>query len=290
MLRENIENLRVVSEFKRCDYSLVLKLADGRLAKVISPFVLMMYVRNGLNLERKIMDADSIVGMAELYKPTSALYSRGSFIGYTMEENKGIDFNSHDDRLTLRERSDLYRYANIHSQLESIVKKGHKQSKKIIFPDIATCDNIYLDKNDRVSLIDYDGLQVGRNAAVSYSTNLGSDFKYEIPKYKHGNLYTEELDKTSLMILYFLDAFNVDLKVIGQRDPYTGKIITLKDFFNIIGFQDEVIMKKVEKILSSTEEGEFLGDDLFRIAEQYKMDVYPIGQGRYIKKLVRKKR
>lgn len=288
MLKENIKDLRVVGEVKRCEYSQVLRLADGRLAKVISPFVFMLYMGVGASLERKIMDADSIVGMDELYKPTSALYSNGVFTGYTMLENKGIDFNKHDDLLTIRDRADLHRYALIHSQLEKIVKKGHMQSKKIIFPDIATCDNIYLDSKNNVSLIDYDGLQVGDNITVSYSTNLGHDSKYENPKYKHGNLFTEELDKTSLMILYFLDAFNVDLKVIGQRDPRNGKIITVKDFFDIMGFYDERIIRKVEKTLSSTEEGEYLEDDLFRLAEEYKMNVYPVGNDFYVKRLIRK--
>lgn len=288
MLRENIENVKVIGEVKRCDYSKILRLEDGRLAKIISPFIIMMYIRAGASLERKVMDADSIVGMDELYKPTSALYSCNSFVGYTMMENKGIDFNSHDERLTLMERADLYRYANIHSQLENIVRKGHRQEKKIVFPDIATCDNIYIDENDRISLIDYDGLQVGDNITVSYSTNLGPDYKYEVTKYKSKNLYTEELDKTSLMILYFLDAFNVDLKAVGQRDPNSGKVITLKDVFEIMGFPDDKLIKKVEKVLSKTEEGEFLGDDLFRLAEQYRMSVYPLGSGYYVKRLIHK--
>jgi len=93
ILRENIENVKVIGEVKRCDYSKILRLDDGRLAKIISPFIIMMYIRAGASLERKVMDADSIVGMDELYKPTSALYSCNSFVGYTMMENKGIDFN-----------------------------------------------------------------------------------------------------------------------------------------------------------------------------------------------------
>ncbi|MDE5889078.1 MAG: hypothetical protein K2H20_03565 [Bacilli bacterium] len=288
MLRENINDVNVVGTLKNCEYSRILRLDDGRLAKIISPFVFMLYMGVGASLESKIMDADSITGMDELYKPTSALYSHGVFTGYTMLENKGINFNEHDKRLTMRERSDLYRYANIHSQLEKIVKKGHKQGKKLVFPDIATCDNIYIDEKGNVSLIDYDGIQVGNNIAVSYSTNLGPDYKYEVPKYKHGHLYTEELDKTSLMILFFLDAFNVDLKVIGQRNPNTGKIITVKDFFDIMEFHDERLMKKVEKVLSSTEDGEFLEEDAFRIADEYRMTVYPVGEDYYIKRLIRK--
>lgn len=288
MLKENVKDIKVVGEYKKCEYSKILRLDDGRLAKIISPFVFMLYMGVGASLERKIMDADSIVGMDELYKPTSALYSNGIFTGYTMLENKGIDFNQHDELLTLSERADLHRYANIHSQLENIVKKGNKQSKRLVFPDIATCENIYIDKNDRVSLIDYDGIQVGDNLTINYSTNLGHDSKYDFPKYRNGHLFTEEIDKTSLMILYFLDTFNVDLKVIGQRDPRDGHIITIKDFFDIMEFHDERIIRKVEKTLSSTEEGEFLGDDLFRIADEYKMNVYPIRPGYYVKRLVRK--
>lgn len=288
MLRENVRDLKVVGEVKNCEYSKILRLEDGRIAKIISPFVLMLYMGAGASLERKIIESDSIVGMDELYKPTSALYSNGLISGYTMLENKGMDYNRYDNLRTLRDRTDLYKYASIHSQLESIVRKGHSQRNKVIFPDLATCDNIYIDKNGNVSLIDYDGLQVGSNIALSYSTNLGDDSNYESYKYRRGHLFTEEIDKTSLMMLFFLDVFNVDLKVIGRRNPIDGKIITIKDFFDIMGFDDEVIIKKVEKVLSSTEEGEYLGDDLFRLADQYRMDVYPVGPKQYIKKLVRK--
>lgn len=288
MLRENVRDLKVVGEVKRCEYSQVLRLVDGRIAKIISPFVLMLYMRAGASLERKIMEADSIVGLDELYRPTSALYSNGTITGYTMLENKGINYNRYDELRTLRDRTDLYKYASIHSQLESIVKRGHHQRNKIVFPDLATCDNIYLDKNDNVSLIDYDGLQVGSNISLSYSTNLGDDSNYYNSKYRRGNLFTEEIDKTSLMMLFFLDVFNVNLKVIGTRNPVDGKIITLKDFFDIMEFRDERIIKKVEKVLSSTEDGEYLEDDLFRLADQYRLEAYPVSPRRCIKKLVRK--
>lgn len=40
MLKENIRDIKVVGEVKKCEYSQILKLDDGRLAKIISPLYL----------------------------------------------------------------------------------------------------------------------------------------------------------------------------------------------------------------------------------------------------------
>ena len=61
--------------------------------------------------------------------------------------------------------SDLFMYADIHTKLENIVRS----TDDIVYPDICTCDNIYVDSSNgnKIQLIDYDGLQVGIYPSIS---------------------------------------------------------------------------------------------------------------------------
>lgn len=288
MVKENVRNLCYGKCLYKTLLSEVFEIRDGYVVKFIPRLVLEAYKEFGGSLEKKIQYADDIVDMAELYKPTSAIYTNEGFCGYTMLENKGINFNDYDNTLTLEQRSDLKRYAFIYKQLENIVKKGHSQAKKIIFPDLASCDNIYIDQNLKVSLIDYDGLQIGDQFSDSYSSNLGNEEDYYVPKYKSGLFYTEEIDKTSLTILYFLDAFNVDLKMIGKTNPLTGKTLTIEDVFEAIRLDDKIFIDKVKAILSKNEYGAYIGEDIDRIADKYIMKTLPLPDGRFMKKLIKK--
>lgn len=288
MVKDNVRDLCYGKCIYKTTLSEIFEIRDGYVAKFIPRLMLEAYKEFGGSLEKKIQYADDIVDMDELYKPTSAMYANEDFCGYAMLENKGININDCDKSLTLEQRSDLKRYAFIYKQLENIVKKGHSQARKIIFPDLASCDNIFLAEDLKVSLIDYDGLQIGDQFSVSYSSNLGNDEDYDIVKYKNGLFFTEEIDKTSLAILYFLDTFNVDLKKVGEVNPYTEKTLTIEDIFETIGLDDKIFMDKIKAILSKNEYGDFIGEDIDRISNSYAMRTLSLPDGRYIKKLIKK--
>lgn len=288
MVKENVRDLCYGKCLEKNPLSEVFEIRDGYVAKFIPKIIIEAYKEFGCSLEKKIQYADDIVDMEELYKPTSAIYANDGFCGYTMLRNDGINFNDYDDALTLEQRSDLKRYTFIYKQLENIIKKGHNQKKKIIFPDLASCDNLFLDKDLKVSLIDYDGLQVGDQFAISYSSNLGNDEDYYIPKYMNGRFFTEEIDKTGFAILYFLAVFNVDLKMAGKVHPSTGKILTIEDIFETIGLEDQTFMDKIKAILSKTQAGDYIGEDIDRVANNYTMYTGMLPDGRFIKKLIKK--
>lgn len=192
--------------------------------------------------------------------------------------------------MSLKQRGDLYGYAKRHMQLENIVKKGHEENKVIVFPDLCTFDNVFINEKEQLSLIDYEGLQVGEHISVNISTNLGNQENYIHRKYLKNDLFTPEIDKTGLIIMYFLAAFHVDLKIVGQINPMTGNIMTVKDVFEIMELQDEVeLMKMVEMTLSNKEKGVYLGNKMFELASKYNMEAYSTSiPGLYLKKLKRK--
>lgn len=264
----------------------LFKMKNGDILKIFNPFYMTMAKMHRINLEKKIEAADSVKLSDKIKIPTSAFYdSNNSFIGYASNSACGISYNDLEDTLTLKQREDLYRYANIFTKLEKIVKESDA-----VFPDLCTCDNIFIDENDNIELIDYDGIQVGNHRVMQMSTTLGADSLYCNPKYSRNGLFTKNLDKKSLILLYFLDVLNVNLNMVGQKVPGTGELITLDMVFNIIGIDDYDFMNKVYKIFNDKLDNEYLGESLYDIAERYTMKAFPtpMGEGCYIKKLIRK--
>lgn len=88
--------------------------------------------------------------------------------------------------------------------------------------------------------------------------------------------FKKELDIKSLIHLYFLTTFHMDLTKVGQFYPGTNNRVTLDDFFNCIHLDDWDIMDKVYKVMYGNSSNEYLGDDVFRIADTYRMHAYPV--------------
>lgn len=270
------------------DLGAVVKLRDGSVFKMFRPQMLELLKIAGSDVEEKILDAKPIADSPEIIVPTAAVYdARGTFYGYTMPCARGINYNERDSKLTISERENLDKYAIIHSRVESVLRRN----PNIVFPDLCTCDNIFVDGQDRIQLIDYDGLQVDSHKTISLSTSVGSVTDYvNNPKYCRENLlYTKELDKKSSIILYFLTAFNIDLNNVGVINPYTNQPITLDDIFEAIKLDDPELCHKVWKIFQDNQENDYLADTVFTIADKYDLKVLGAQQDFYIKQLSKKR-
>lgn len=259
---------------------------DGQILKVFSPTYLDILSSIHIDMEKKILDADKGSTVSEIIQPSAAFYSSDNkrFIGYSLPPAKGVDFNQYTGSLSHQDQTDLYRYALIHSKIEDPVKK----SSNIVFPDLCTCDNIFVDDNQNIQFIDYDGLQVDEHKTIAVSTSLGDPRQYLGSKYVKDFAFTKELDKKSLTILYFLDTFHADLNKVGCVEPTTGKRVTLDDFFQCIQLDDWDVMEKVWKLFQNNKENEYLGEDVFRIADNYQLHTIPVTNKDYIKVLTKK--
>lgn len=63
-----------------------------------------------------------------------------------------------------------------------------------------------------LSLTDYDGFQIDDYFSFSISDAIDNMYKVLKPKFYNNGLFTEELDKYSLMILFFANYFFFRLK------------------------------------------------------------------------------
>ena len=83
----------------------------------------------------------------------------------------------------------------------------------------------------------------------------------------------------------------MDLTKVGQFYPGTNNRVTLDDFFNCIHLDDWDIMDKVYKAMHGRGSLEYLGNDVFHIADTYRMQAYPVPNmpNQYLKVLEKKR-
>ncbi len=242
--------------------------------------LLEMLSNTGFGLEERLNEVQNLSNF-NFALPTRQLESNGIVNAYTMPYISGVDFTDYYENIF-----DLKSYAKIHSQIENNIKEGNKLG--IVFPDLCTTENIRITDEGKVVFIDYDGLQIKEMPAVGFPDFLGTPEEVLNSKYFdfETGLFTKEIDIKSAIFLYFVDVFGINLAGVNRIDLYTGKIVTLDDAFSIINLKDVDIKQKVWKLYQPSIPNEFLGDDIYKLAEQYKLiEPFP---GTPIKQLVKR--
>lgn len=253
--------------------TMVYNYDENYILKLFNPLYIAVCLIQGIDIKSKILKVDSLnkEKLEKLVLPEAIALDKNrnqSFCGYITPKIEGIDYPTYTvDNLF---RYDLYYYANMHSQFENIIKRGNEQG--IIFPDLCSWQNILVTIDGDIRFIDYDDFQIGNLKTNCYSTALGTkDMLDTLGIMDSNGLFNTNVDKLSLIYLYFLDALRVDLsKIIYSRDI----AMSLDNLFYKIGLDDVDIQEKICKLFQRNKENEFLGNDLYRIAEMYKIDEY----------------
>lgn len=287
MLKENIKNLKIKKVLAKSPYTIVYELQDGRIFKRFTNRMLGFMDMTSFPIETRINEATPIQNVTEILIPSSSVYDENDFfIGYTEPKAKGIQLSKTDKKYSFKRVVDLNQYTQEYLNLEDIIKRANKQN--IVFPDLLTVDNIFIDKNGNYQFIDYEGIQIEENHVMGMSTSLGNENLYENPKYKKTKyLYTTNLDKKSLLYYYFLEVLNVNLANVGIPNLY-GDPITLDEVFFQINLHDYDFMQKIYTAFKSTDNNDYIGEDIKRINEKYTLDAIPIRNHMYLKRYRKK--
>ena len=266
--------------------------------KIYNSFYLDISKINNIDIEQKILSAKKIETIPEIEVPVSALYDINTkcFVGIKSNFIKGITYDNF-----IKENREYESIIKDYDYFEDIFKRAEKES--IVFPDFANSKNIMVakDKNNNktIKLIDYDSIQIGEFSSMTHATALDPtinnsalmlkkeiDSKYLIftPKYRKGDLFTQELNIYSEYVSFFLDLLNINISQIEQPMPFLNSILTFDMFFQIIGLDDHDIQNKVWKLFRQNKKNEYLGDDKYTILEKY-----DIKQAGMCNRLVRKR-
>lgn len=255
-------NFKKIKILKKSPISKVFLLDEKEVVKVYNSSYL-----KGINrrraLERKIQ-ASSTIKLKELVLPKKIILINGNFAGYTMEYIKGESYL--DIAIAPYRNLDLINKEYL--EIEKIIKKFHKEG--IIVPDLLNLTNIIVTE-EGLRFIDYDGMQIRDNKASSVSKILKKDIRHSstIKYCNHLGLYTEELDKKSLLILYILITFNNLINDINMDNNRFEKIDELLEKLNIS--QEDKLKEIIDKAYNPRNDikNEYLEEAVKEIGKKY---------------------
>lgn len=255
-------NFKKIKILKKSPISKVFLLDEKEVVKVYNSSYL-----KGINrrraLERKIQ-ASSTIKLKELVLPKKIILINGNFAGYTMDYIKGESYL--DIAIAPYRNLDLINKEYL--EIEKIIKKFHKEG--IIVPDLLNLTNIIVTE-DGLRFIDYDGMQIRDNKASSVSKILKKDIRHSstIKYCNHLGLYTEELDKKSLLILYILITFNNLINDINMDNNRFEKIDKLLEELNIS--QEDKLKEIIDKAYNPRNDikNEYLEEAVKEIGKKY---------------------
>lgn len=255
-------NFKKIKILKKSPISKVFLLDEKEVVKVYNSSYL-----KGINrrraLKRKIQ-ASSTIKLKELVLPKKIVLINGNFAGYTMEYIKGESYL--DIAIAPYRNLDLINKEYL--EIEKIIKKFHKEG--IIVPDLLNLTNIIVTE-EGLRFIDYDGMQIRDNKASSVSKILKKDIRHSstIKYCNHLGLYTEELDKKSLLILYILITFNNLINDINMDNNRFEKIDKLLEELNIS--QEDKLKEIINKAYNPRNDikNEYLEEAVKEIGKKY---------------------
>ncbi len=251
----------------KTEKSLIFRDKKQNIIKIMNPLYLAIVEALGNDISGRILLDKDLSSVPEINKPNAMyvdLYDK--FMGYRSKEAKGVSLRRHEKNKKYSELLDLRQYILDYNKIEDVVKRGNKIG--LVFPDLANLDNIYIDSEGNITFIDFDGIQIDDYLTDSFSASLGNPIAYLNTKYMHmgKNIFTEELDKKSLICIFFKLVFNANISGIDKNN-----LILLEELLNFINLHDDEIKQKIWNIFNESVCNEFIGEDLYRLIDSYKL-------------------
>lgn len=251
------------------------RLSDGSILKLFNAVYLDSYKRQNIDLKEKMLQVENI-HHPRIIVPDKMCCMDDDVVGYIRRDVSGRSFTEFFSSESDNDKVNLYRYALIHHNLESVVE----ECSDIVFPCLCDETGIYLEQDFKPYFVNFEELQHGTFRAGRVSKKLGLRTDSNDSRYLSDGLFTKNLDKMSSIYLYFLNTFNVDLSKIDST--------SVGEVFNRLGLKDDDICHKVWSLFDKDYDNDFLGDDVFRIAEEYDMRVVFNTRKTCVKRLVKK--
>lgn len=286
MLKEQFNDLNIRKVLTKSSRSIIYLLSDGRVFKRFCFKEIERYEKYNISLEEKILVGEKLKTSKEFYEPLSAVYRKNRLIGYTMKFNNGKRFDKYIDLLSYRRKlNNLHFILIFFTELEYIVKKGYELG--LVFPDLCTPSNIFISKMGYISLTDYDGFQIDDYFSFSVSSAINNKNKIFKPKFYSNDLFTKELDKYSLMVLFLEFITSLDISLIDTEFENDKGLLSVRSLARYINLDNEEIIAMIEDTLSVDNEGVYVSVVANAIASKYDLFIYK-EDGKYNKILIKK--
>lgn len=204
--------------------------------------------------------------------PKTVYYGKsGGLVGYTTPKIGDGDLDDY-----LRSVNSLEIYNKVFSILINKVRLLNNEG--IILPDLGNTTNIlYNPKNDSIHFIDFDGLQIQDTESFSLASILHSNSNPMLfsDKYSNGNLFTSNLDKLTLLVLYIY--YTTGMNIMHNLDPMLSLMQFMNERFN--NDKTGVITPRIESFIQGFTDIGILGTEIAelirRVFDQTETNIYP---------------
>ncbi len=185
---------------------------DGNIYLTSDNRILKMFTSNSFTFikdREETLKSLKKMDLPELVKPKNLVYYDGIFVGYIMDYlPEGDSLNSKLNELSFEEKIDKIK------EIEDVVRSLHK--KNIYVCDL-NLDNMFFDKNGKITLIDCDSFVVKNNVINTMVAN-----KYKDPKNK---IVSEKSDLYAFAVTTLEILFNL-------RIPDNSNIVDIEKIYN----------------------------------------------------------
>ena len=185
---------------------------DGNIYLTSDNRILKMFTSNSFTFikdREETLKSLKKMDLPEVVKPKNLVYYDGIFVGYIMDYlPEGDSLNSKLNELSFEEKIDKIK------EIEDVVRSLHK--KNIYVCDL-NLDNMFFDKNGKITLIDCDSFVVKNNVINTMVVN-----KYKDPKNK---IVSEKSDLYAFAVTTLEILFNL-------RIPDNSNIVDIEKIYN----------------------------------------------------------
>ena len=185
---------------------------DGNIYLTSDNRILKMFTSNSFTFikdREETLKSLKKMDLPEVVKPKNLVYYDGIFVGYIMDYlPEGDSLNSKLNELSFEEKIDKIK------EIEDVVRSLHK--KNIYVCDL-NLDNMFFDKNGKITLIDCDSFVVKNNVINTMVAN-----KYKDPKNK---IVSEKSDLYAFAVRTLEILFNL-------RIPDNSNIVDIEKIYN----------------------------------------------------------
>lgn len=185
---------------------------DGNIYLTSDNRILKMFTSNSFTFikdREETLKSLKKMDLPEVVKPKNLVYYDGIFVGYIMDYlPEGDSLNSKLNELSFEEKIDKIK------EIEDVVRSLHK--KNIYVCDL-NLDNMFFDKNGKITLIDCDSFVVKNNVINTMVAN-----KYKDPKNK---IVSEKSDLYAFAVTTLEILFNL-------RIPDNSNIVDIEKIYN----------------------------------------------------------
>lgn len=222
-------------------------------------------------IEKKVMGSVKFNFSENFTLPTASIYTEDNqFYGYV---TNFVDGNNDSDYYTaLKNKKNLLMATKLYMKIEECIKNN----PDIVFPDLSNLSNIVVDKAGNPNFIDFDGFQIGDYKSSSISSCVYYDRFLNSSKYCYNNIFSKNLDKLSLIHIYFKLVFGINFEFVESFPIYMPVEQKINTLMKLINLNNSDFKNKLCLLFNNCSENEYLDDLPLEIAENYVLFEAPV--------------